>query len=118
MKFPVRLLLTTISVIVTAFILPGISSETFLAALAAAVALALLITSTKRIFLSLKIPMNMIFFGFILFTLITLLTLLISELIPGFSVNSVWHAIIFSIILTGITSVINSSVASTDSYHH
>ena len=54
MKFPGKAL-TYNHQIVTAFLSCQVSVQAFLAALAAAVALTLLITSTKRIFLKLKI---------------------------------------------------------------
>ena len=107
MKFPFRLLLTTASVLIAIYVLPGIWADDFLARISAALAIAFANTVPKRVLLKLKVPMNMMVFGLIILTLNILTTYLAAFIIPGFHTGKAYYVIFFSIILTGITSVMN-----------
>lgn len=56
--------------------------------------------------------MNMMVFGLIILTLNILTTYLAAFIIPGFHTGKAYYVIFFSIILTGITSVMNSIIPS------
>jgi putative membrane protein len=112
MKFPFRLLLTTASVLIAIYVLPGIWADDFLPRISAALAIAFANTVPKRVLLKLKVPMNMMVFGLIILTLNILTTYLAAYIIPGFHTGKVYYVIFFSIILTGITSVMNSIIPS------
>ncbi len=114
MRFHIRLLITAATALLMMFILPGFHPVNFMCALGASLLLSLLITGTKRFFLKLRIPMNLIFFGFFHFVLILSSTLIIAAVYPGFFLSSFWYALLFTIIMTGITSVINSSIVPVD----
>lgn len=85
---------------------------TFLALLAAGVLFAFANTIPKRLLLKLKIPMNLMVFGFIILLMNIALTYLTSLFFPEFKVSHFFVVLLFSIIVTGITTVINSIVPS------
>lgn len=111
MKFPFRLLITTLAVMTTIYILPGITAKTLFALAAVSILIALVNTVPKRLLLKLKIPMNLMVFGFLVLVINIVITYLASEILPGFSVNHFYQVIIFCIVVTGLTAVMNSFVA-------
>ncbi|MDY0103288.1 MAG: phage holin family protein [Lentimicrobium sp.] len=112
MKFPFRLLLTTLLVMTIIYLMPGITAMTFLALLAAGVLIAFANTIPKRLFLKLKIPMNLMVFGFLILLLNIGITYLTSLFFPEFLISHFIAVLFFSIIVTGVTTVINSIVPS------
>ena len=112
MKFPFRLLLTILAVMIAIYILPGITAQTFWAWLSIGVLVAFANTLPKRLLLKMKIPMNLMVFGFMIFLTNIILIYFASFVLPNFSVNHFIAAILFSIIITGITAVMNSVVPS------
>ncbi len=85
---------------------------TFLALLAAGVMIAFANTIPKRLLLKLKIPMNLMVFGFLILVMNIAITYLASLFFPEFMISHFVAVLLFSMIITGITSVINSIVPS------
>lgn len=94
------------------YVLPGITALTFWAWLTIGILVAFTNTLPKRLLLKMKIPMNLMVFGFMIFLMNIILIYFASFFLPGFSVNHFISAFIFSIIITGITAVMNSVVPS------
>jgi len=112
MKFPIRLLLTTVAVMTTIYILPGITAASFLSWFSTSVLIAFCNTVPKRLLLKLKIPMNLIFFGILMLALNIILTYLAAGVFPEFTASKFYQVLVFSIIVTSITSVMNSIIPS------
>lgn len=112
MKFPFRLLLTILAVMIAIYILPGITAQTFWAWLAMGVLIAFVNTIPKRLLLKMKIPMNLMVFGFLIFLTNIIVIYSASLLLPNFTVTHFIAALLFSIIITSVTSVMNSIVPS------
>lgn len=112
MKFPFRLLTTILATMLAIYVLPGITARTYMAWLGAGVLIALANTIPKRLLLKLKVPMNLMIFGFMIFLMNIIVTYSASFLLPNFSVTHFIAAIFFSIIITGITTVMNSIIPS------
>ena len=112
MKFPIRLILTTLAVMTAIYILPGITAASFLAWLGTSVLISFANTVPKRMLLKLKIPMNLIVFGFLMLGLNIALTYLAAAIFPEFTASKFYVVLVFSIIVTSITSVMNSIIPS------
>jgi putative membrane protein len=97
---------------VTSYILPGVVIETFFTALATALLIALLNTLVKPVLIILTLPVTIITFGIFLLVINATIIMMASSLLSGFHVNGFWYALLFSIILSGITAVMESMVAS------
>jgi len=89
-----------LAVLAVAYILPGVTVGSFIAALLVALVLGFLNAFIKPVLIILTLPINILTLG--LFTLIinASLVLLTSLVIPSFSVNGFWWALLFSVILT------------------
>lgn len=104
-NFIIRLLLSAIAVFICATVLPGAHVDSFLMAIVVAGILAVLNVLIKPILVILTIPITIVTLGLFLFVVNTILVLLTAWLVPGFSLDGFWWALIFSILLSIINSV-------------
>jgi len=100
MNLLVRLLITTILVVVIANFLPGISVDSIKTALIVAVVLALLNTFLKPILVFFTLPVTVITLGLFLLVINAVMILICDYLIDGFNVSSFVSALLFSIVLS------------------
>lgn len=107
MKFLLQLIVSTLAIIVTSFILPGVSVDSVLTGVLVAAVLAVLNAFVKPILVFLTIPITIFTLGFFLLVINAFMILLTSNLIDGFKVNGFWTALFFSIILSLVTALFN-----------
>lgn len=108
MKLIVKLLLTTIAVVVLAKILPGIEVEGYGSAFLVAVVIALLRLFVKPILVLLTLPITVLTFGLFLLVINAIIILLASYFVSSFQVASFWWALLFSLLLSLFQSVLFS----------
>ncbi|MDD2354349.1 MAG: phage holin family protein [Patescibacteria group bacterium] len=103
MKLILTWLISSLAVIVSAYIVPGAQISGFLAALLAAIMLGAVNSFIRPILLFLTLPINVLTLG--LFTLVinALMVLLAAAIVPGFAISGFWVALLFSVILSLIT---------------
>ena len=106
MKSILKILLTTVAVIVIAKILPGVYVEDFMASLWVAILLSLLRFIVKPILIILTLPITIVTFGLFLLVINAVLILCVDYFISGFSVSGLWTAILFSILLSIFQSIL------------
>ena len=109
MKFLIQLVISTLAVLIsTYFLSPHISidNNSFLTALLVAAVLAFLNTVVKPIMVILTIPVTMVSFGFFLLVINALMIMLAGEIVEGFRVRGFWWALLFSFILSFVTSIL------------
>ncbi len=99
-------LISTLVILASAYILPGVSVSGFVAALSAALVLGLANAILKPILILLTLPINFLSMG--LFTLVINagLVLLTALLVPGFVVASFWWALLLGLILSLVSAII------------
>jgi putative membrane protein len=107
MRWIAKLLANAIAVLLTAYLLPGVDIKDFLTAIVVAAVLALLNNFLKPILVILTIPVTIITLGLFLLVINAVIILLADDLIGGFTVDSFWWALLFSIILSIINSLFN-----------
>ena len=108
MKFILRILLSALAVVVLAKILPGVGVDTYTTAIIVAVVLSLLNFIVKPILVILTLPVTIITFGLFLLIINAIIILLADNLIAGFTVNSIWWALLFSLLLSFLQSILFS----------
>ncbi|WP_339610704.1 phage holin family protein [uncultured Planktosalinus sp.] len=108
MKLIIQLLLTAIVVLVLAELLPGVGVDAFTTSIIVAAVLALLNVLVKPILVFLTLPATLITFGLFLLVINAVIILLVDYLIPGFTVDGFWWALLFSLLLTISQSVLYS----------
>jgi putative membrane protein len=107
MSFLVKVLVTTLSVIIGAYLMPGVEVESFTTALVVAFVLGILNAILKPILIILTIPVTVITLGLFLLVINAFIIMITSHLVSGFTVDSFWIAIIFSIILSVINWILS-----------
>src|ERR1700758_1186325 len=110
MNFIVKLILSTIAVLITAWLLPGvkiIGDNPFYTAFILAIVLAFLNAVLKPILLFLTIPVTILTLGFFYLVINALIIILATHLVEGFHVRGFFTALIFSIVLSIISSILD-----------
>jgi putative membrane protein len=108
MKFLLQLIISTLAVLITAYLLPHVSIEgnSFVTALIVAAVLAFLNAVVKPIMIILTIPVTILSFGLFLLVINALIIIFASKLVDGFKVDNFWWALLFSLILSVVTSLL------------
>ena len=112
MKFILRLLLSTLAVIVLSKVLPNVSVDTYTTALIVAVVLSLLNFIVKPIMVIFTLPITIITFGLFLLVINAGIILLADHFVDGFAVNGFWWALLFSLLLSFLQSILFSLLKS------
>ncbi|MEZ4786437.1 MAG: phage holin family protein [Flavobacterium haoranii] len=107
MNLLIKLLITTVLIVVIAHFFPGISVDNFSTALVVAVVLGLLNVFIKPILVFLTIPATILTLGLFLLVINAVIIMLGDYFVSGFHVNGFWTAFIFSIILSVLQSILN-----------
>ena len=105
MKFIIRLFLSSLAVVITAYLLPGVNVESYISALIIAALLGLLNVTVKPLLVILTIPFTILTLGLFLLVINALMILLADSIIDGFNVDGFWWALAFSLILSILTSL-------------
>ena len=105
MKLILRILLSALSVIILANVLPNVSVDSFMTAVVVAVVLSLLNFLVKPILVILTLPVTIVTFGLFLLIINAIIILLADKLIDGFTVSNIWWALIFSLLLSFLQSI-------------
>lgn len=100
MNFILRLLVSAVAVLLTAWLLPGVAIQSFGYAIIVALILALLNLIIKPILIFLTIPITIVTLGLFLLVINALMILLASEIVSGFYVDGFWWALLYSLILS------------------
>lgn len=106
MNFLLRILITALVAFGLAHFLKGIHVDTFWTALIFALILAVLNVFVKPILIILTLPLTIITLGLFLFVVNTLVVLLASRFVRGFSIDNFGWGLIFALLLALITSVV------------
>lgn len=111
LKNIVRFLVNGASVYATAYLLSGVSVESFQVALIVALVISALNILVKPILSFLAFPVTILTLGLFTFIIDALIIFLASKIVPGFSVDSFLTAIVFAIVLTIISFVLHKLIA-------
>lgn len=106
MNFIMRIIVTSCVAFGLSYILRGVHIDTFWAAIIFALVLAILNAIVKPILILLTLPITVVTFGLFLFVINAAIILLTTEFVKGFRVDGFWWALLFSLLLSVITSVI------------
>lgn len=106
MNFFIKILISGLAVLITSYLLPGVSVDGMLGAIIVAAVLALLDAVIKPLMIILTLPVTIVTLGLFLMVINALVILLASEIVSGFTVDGFWWALLFSIILTVINSIL------------
>lgn len=104
----ISLLVNAIAVFITAYVLPGVSVDSFFTALVAAVFLGIVNTVIKPFLHIIAFPITLITLGLFALVINALLVLLVARIVPGFQVDGFFTAVLFSIVLSIVGFFLNT----------
>jgi len=114
MGFIVKILVTAVAVFVASYFLDGVHVDTLQTYIIVALVLALLNTFLKPILVFLTLPITIVTLGLFLFIINILIIKLAASLVPGFTVDTWWAALLFSLIVSVVASVLDAIVGGKD----
>jgi putative membrane protein len=100
-----RWILNAAALLLVAYLYPGVSVESFLAAAIAALVLGLVNAVIRPILILLTLPVTLLTLGLFLFVINALMFWLVAEIVPGFKVTGFLAALLGSILYSVITLV-------------
>ncbi|RLD81838.1 MAG: phage holin family protein [Bacteroidetes bacterium] len=106
MNYILKILLSAVAVVVLAKLIPGVTVDTYTTAIWVAFLIGILDTILKPILVVLTIPVTILTLGLFLFVINAGLILLADNWIDGFSVSGFWAALLFSILLSFLESIL------------
>jgi len=105
-----QILISSVAVYFTAWLLPGVSVKSFGASILVAIILGVLNAILKPILQFLSFPITILTFGLFLLVINTVIILIASWLMSSFHVENFWWALLFSVIMSIVVSIMESFV--------
>jgi putative membrane protein len=105
MNWIIRFLLNGLAVLLTAYLLPGVSVDGYGTALIVALVLSIANIIVKPILILFTIPITIMTLGLFLLVINAIIIMLADYLVDGFFVNGFWWALLFSLILSIFNSL-------------
>mgnify|MGYP001160214326 FL=1 len=99
-----RLVVSSIAVFLADWILPGVNISSFSTAVGVAIVLGLLNATLKPLLIIITIPLTFMSLGFFLLIINAIIIGVADQWIDGLEVASVWTAILFSLLVSTISS--------------
>jgi putative membrane protein len=106
MKFVLRILITAVVAFALSAVLPGIHFHSFWSAVVLAVVLAALNFLLKPILIILTLPITILTFGLFLFVINAIIVWVARDIVGGFWVDNFGWALLFSLLLSLLTSIL------------
>ncbi len=106
MNYILKILLAAVAVVILAKLLPGVSVDSYTTAIWVAFLIGILDSIVKPVFVVLTLPITVLTLGLFLFVINAVLILMANSWIDGFSVSGFWAALLFSILLSFLESIL------------
>jgi len=104
MNIILRIIISAVVAFALSYVLRGVHLHSFVTALVLAIVLGLLNLIVKPILIILTLPITLFTFGLFLFVINALIILLAAKFVSGFQVDGFWWALLFSLLLSVLTS--------------
>lgn len=108
MNFLTRLIVSSAAVLLASYLVNGVEVSGLISAIMVAFFLGLLNVLLRPVLVLLTIPITFFTFGLFLFVINAILVMMVDGVLSGFSVSSIWTAMLFSLILSIINSLLNA----------
>lgn len=105
MSILLKIFFTSIAVMIASYLLPGIEVHNYLTAILVAAVWAVLNVIVKPLLIFLTIPITIFTLGIFLIFINAIIVLIDAYFVHGFSVHSIWWALLFSLIVSFMVSL-------------
>jgi putative membrane protein len=106
----IRWLTLTVAIVATSYLLEGIHTSGFGAALAAAAVLGVMNAFFRPLALLLTLPINILSLGLFTFLINALVIKMVAALIPGFEVIGFWSAVFGALVISLISWLLSAFI--------
>lgn len=110
MHLLIGIILNTLALMITAYIVPGFNVTDWQAAFLAAIVLGVANTFVKPVFAYLTAPINVVTLGLFTFVLNAVMLMLVSSVVSGFTLDgwvaAILGAVVLSFVSTGLSMVL------------
>ena len=116
MNWLVKVILSAVAILVSAYLIPGINVDTFFTAVVVAIVLSIINLVFRPLFILLTLPVTIITFGLFLIAINAFMIMLAGSFVDGFHVSGFWSALFFSFILSFLQSVFGKTEDASKKY--
>ena len=103
-----RILVSSFAIVIAQYLIPGVSIDGFTTAIIVAFVMAILNAFLKPIIVFLTIPITFFTFGLFLLVINAIIVMITAHFVAGFHIASFWSALLFSIVLSVVTYILES----------
>jgi putative membrane protein len=107
MRFLARLLLNGIAIIIATWLLPGLHVSGPVAALVAGAILGFVNAIVRPVLFFLTLPLTLLTLGLFIFVVNALCLGLTAALVPGFTIDGFWWAVIGALLVSVVSWILN-----------
>lgn len=100
-------LLNAVALLLTAYLVPGFHVTSYTSALLAAITLGVINTFVRPVLLILTAPLNILSLGLFTFVVNAVVIWLATLIVPGFTVDSFWYAILGAVVLSFVSTILS-----------
>lgn len=104
-------LVSAMMVIAVSYILPGVYVSGLIAAFVVAIVLGISNAIIRPLAILLTLPINILTLGLFTFVLDALIVMFCAVVVPGFTVDSFWWALLFALILSVVNSFLKKQAS-------
>lgn len=98
--------ISTLAVLIAAYLIPGVMVSGLIVAFITSLLLGIINAFVRPVMIILTLPLTIVTLGLFTFVLNALLVLITSAIVPGFVVTGFWWALLFSLLVTIINSIL------------
>ena len=113
-NFIIRLLVNAVALVIVAYFLPGVHVAGWTAAIIAAFVLGIVNAVLRPILLLLTLPVVILTLGLFTFVINAITFWLVAHVVPGFTVDSFWSALLGGLVLSIVSYVLSSLVGAVE----
>jgi putative membrane protein len=106
MKTLIHFIVSALAILITSYVLPGVHVSGVLAALVLAVVLGIINAILRPILIFLTLPITILTLGLFVLVINGALIMLATYIVPGFTVDNFWWALLFGIMLAIVSWVL------------
>jgi len=107
MNFLIKILLSSVAVMIASYLIPNVYVDDFVAALIVAVLLSILNVTIKPLLIILTIPVTIFTLGLFLLVINAIIILIASAIVNGFAVDGFVWALIFRLVLSVLNALLS-----------